>query len=422
MLFVKEWWKNLRRLTLSLLFLVLVVNLWGCSDRIETSSNINSDPVPRPTARLKQLKEVAPPNTIQQLHQILELKQPQVRILSPQPEQILTDNQVSIQLQVTDLPVFQDKELQLGSHLTVILDNQDPQDVYDLQQPLVFSDLAAGSHTLRVFAAYPWHESFKNEGAYAQVTFHVFTKTINNQLDPKLPLLTYSSPAGEYGAEPILLDFHLTNAPLHIIAAEDSEDEIPDWRIQATINGETFVLAQWQPIYLKGWQRGKNWVQLKFIDEQGNVVENIYNNTAKVFTYKPGGKDTLSRLVRGELSVAAAKGIINPTYEAPPTPAPTPTPEPVSEEKPTPIPPVTPTPETSSQEEISPTATPLPESAVPDARSIDIPTPEKTITPSETATPEIPDLEAPVLTPEETSPEPESALTAEELIEELTEN
>ncbi|NJL88992.1 MAG: hypothetical protein HC916_03675, partial [Coleofasciculaceae cyanobacterium SM2_1_6] len=257
MLFVKEWWKNLRRLTLSLLLLVLVANLWGCSDRIETSSTVNSDAVPRPTARLKQLKEVAPPNTLQQLHQILELKQPQVRILSPQPEQILTDNQVSIQLQVTDLPIFQDQELQLGSHLTVILDNQDPQDVYDLQQPLVFSDLAAGSHTLRVFAAYPWHESFKNEGAYAQVTFHVFTKTINNQLDPKLPLLTYISPAGEYGAEPILLDFYLTNAPLHIIAAEDSEDEIPDWRIQVTINGETFVLDQWQPIYLKGWQRGQ---------------------------------------------------------------------------------------------------------------------------------------------------------------------
>ena len=415
MLFEKKWWKNLRRLTLSLLFLVLVINLWGCSDRIETSSTTSSNAL-RPTARLKQLKEVAPPNTLQQLHQILELKQPQVRILSPKPEQILTDNQVSIQLQVTDLPIFQDKELQLGSHLTVILDNQDPQDIYDLQQPLVFSDLAAGSHTLRVFAAYPWHESFKNEGAYTQVTFHVFTKTINNQLDPKLPLLTYISPAGEYGAEPILLDFHLTNAPLHLIAAEDSEDEIPDWRIQATINGETFVLDQWQPIYLKGWQRGKNWVQLKFIDEQGNVVENIYNNTAKVFTYKPGGKDTLSRLVRGELSVAAAKGLINPTYKAPPTPALTSSPisTPVPTPTPTPIPTPTliPTP--------SPLTTPTPK--VPAPRSTDIPEPEKTITPSETTTSEIPDLKVPVLTPEEISPESESAPTAEELIEELTNN
>ena len=340
-----SWWENLKKLVLSCLVLGLVSSLWGCGDRIETSLPVSNSSLVA-ISGLKQLKEVAPPDTIQQLHQILEIKQPQVTILSPQPEQILTDTQVAVQLQVKDLPIFQDQDLKLGSHLEVILDNQDAQSIYDLQKSLIFSNLAAGSHTLRVFASYPWHESFKNEGAYAQVTFHVFTKTINNKLDSKLPLLTYSSPGGSYGAEPILLDFYLTNAPLHMIAQEDPKDEIPDWRIRVTINGETFVVDQWQPIYLKGWKQGNNWVQLEFIDEKGNVVENVYNNTAKIFTYKPGGQDSLSKLMGGRLSVTAAKGIINPTYEVPdPLPQVLPSPSPIPSPK---ITPLTPSPQPTS--------------------------------------------------------------------------
>lgn len=390
MLLANNWWKKLQRLTLSLLVLLAVVGLWGCGDRIESSS-----PTPlgvQQVAGLKSLKEVAPPATIQQLHQILEVKQPQVMILEPQPEQILTDTQVTLKLQVTDLPIFQDPKLQLGSHVEVILDNQDAQAVYDLEKPLTFTNLAAGSHTLRVFAAYPWRESFKNEGAYAQTTFHVFTKTINNKLDPKLPLLTFSSPAGEYGAEPILLDFYLTNAPLHLIAQEDPEDEVPDWRIRVTINGETFVLDQWQPIYLKGWQRGSNWVQLEFIDEQGNVVENVYNNTAKVFTYNPGGKDSLSKLLRGELSVAAAKGIINPTYEVPaPPPEVTPSPNPLLTPSPEPTPTAEVSPEPEVVEEIKPTPSP------------EIPTPKEN-KPSPIAEPKI--TPSPTIVPPPVSPSP----------------
>ena len=350
------WWGNLKKLVLSCLVVGLVSSLWGCGDRLKTSLPAsNNSPVA--ISGLKQLKEVAPPDTIQQLHQILEVKQPQVTILSPQPEQVLTDTQVAVKLQVTDLPIFQDEDLKLGSHLEVILDNQDAQSIYNLEKPLVFSNLAAGSHALRVFASYPWHENFKNEGAYAQVTFHVFTKTINNKLDAKLPLLTYSSPAGNYGAEPILLDFYLTNAPLHLIAQEDKEDEVADWRIRVTINGETFVVDQWQPIYLKGWKQGNNWVQLEFIDEQGNVVENVYNNTAKIFTYKPGGQNSLSKLMRGNLSVAAAKGIINPTYKAP-IPTPKVTSSPVIKTSPVPSPKVEIAPKARVMEETKPTPSP----------------------------------------------------------------
>jgi hypothetical protein len=307
----------------------LVLGLVSCggSDTLRAAIPATS----RSTVQLAgNITEVAPPEAILQLRQALEVYQPQVKILSPQPDEVLQDDAVSVRFQVQDLPIFQNSDLGLGPHLHVILDNQPYEAVYDVQQPLVLSNLSPGTHTLRVFASRPWHESFKNEGAYAQTTFHVFTKTDDNKPDSKQPLLTYSRPKGSYGAEPVLLDFYLTNAPLHLAAQADPQDNVPDWRIRCTINGNSFIIDRWEPIYLQGFNKGKNWVQLEFLDEQGNPVKNVFNNTVRVISYEPKGQDTLSKLVRGELSAAAARGIVDPDYtgiEAP-TPVPTPTPIP----------------------------------------------------------------------------------------------
>lgn len=283
----------------------------------------------------KNIVEVSPPETIQELRQGLEIYQPQVSIVGLSADEILEDNNITVRFQVKDLPIFKNSALGLGPHLHVFLDNQPYQAVYDLNQPLVFSDLAPGTHTLRVFASRPWHESFKNEGAYAQTTFHVFTKTDENNPKVTQPLLTYSRPQGSYGAEPIMLDFYLTNAPSHLVAQKNPDDEIADWRIRCTVNGKTFIIDKWQPIYLQGFKPGKNWVKLELIDEQGNPLENIYNSTVRALDYQPNGQDTLSQLVRGELSVADARGIIDRTYTVKvPEPEISPTPEPLVEETP----------------------------------------------------------------------------------------
>jgi hypothetical protein len=131
------------------------------------------------------------------------------------------------------------------------------------------------------------------------------------------------------------LDFYLTNAPLHLVAQENSKDEIADWRIRCTINGSSFALDRWAPIYLTGFKQGKNWVQLEFLDEQGNPVKNTFNNTVRVITYEPKGRDTLSKLVRGELSADEARGIVD--RNAAKVPA-TPTPMPSAEATPVPVP------------------------------------------------------------------------------------
>ena len=392
-----------RRAIVSATAIALCLGLWACGgDRPPVAGK------GEPTRLGSKISEVAPPVAIEELRAELEKYQPQVAIVSPRPDEVLDDNQVTVKLRVQDLPLFKSADFGLGPHLHVFLDNQPYQAVYDADGSIEFTDLTPGTHTVRAFASRPWHESFKNEGAYAQTTFHVFTKTPNNNPDPDQPLLTYSRPQASYGAEPIMLDFYLTNAPLHLIAQEDPTDNIADWKVRATVNGQSFEINDWQPIYLKGFKPGKNWVQLEFLDEQGNSIANAFNNTVRLITYEPGGSDTLSKLVRGDVDAAAVRGIVDRTYEPAskrilePTPQPSPEPEEILEPEPEVSEPEPESPE--GGEAVAPEIEPTPELEVTEPEVIQPVEPaEPSVTPAPIAEP------APVepsITPIQPRPEP----------------
>jgi hypothetical protein len=254
------------------------------------------------------LAEVPEPKIIKELNKQLEQYNPQVKIISPQPKQIFNQTGVNVQLQVDDFSLFQDDQLKLGNHLNLILDNEPVRPIYNLDESITLENLTPGTHSLRVFAVRPWNESFKNDGAYAQTTFSVLTETNDNNPNLNLPLLTYNNPTGTIGAEPILLDFYLTNAPLHTVAQNNSN--LKDWRIKATVNGTSFLLENWQPVYLTGLNRGSNWIQLELIDEEGNSIDNTFNNTVRVINYDPQPTDTLAKLVTNKISLAEAQSIV----------------------------------------------------------------------------------------------------------------
>ncbi|PSB58499.1 hypothetical protein C7B77_04555 [Chamaesiphon polymorphus CCALA 037] len=307
------------------------------------------------------LAEVNTPTSISKLAPSLEKFQPQVQILSPKLDEMLSDDRVTVKLQVDDLPLFKNRELDLGNHLEIILDRQTYKEVFDLSQPLVFKNLAAGTHILRVFAARPWHESFKNDGAYAQVTFHVLTKTAENQPDPQQPLLTYNRPLGVYGAEPIMLDYYVTNTPARLVA-DEGQSSLSRWRLRVTINEQRFMLdgvgvdsnertddsdrqQRWSPVYLQGFQQGKNLVRLELVDDRGNLIPNVYNDTMEIVTYNPQAKDSLAKLIEGKLDPIVATAFVDPDYviASQPTPPSTPAPEVASEPDSTPVEILTPT-------------------------------------------------------------------------------
>lgn len=261
------------------------------------------------------ISEVAPPAVFLDLANLASNLQPQVEIAYPKPDQTLTETEFAAKIKLRGLSIYKEEATQLGPHLKAILDNQPAQDIYNLDEPVAFPELLPGSHTLRVFAVLPWGESFKNAAAYAQTTFHVLASTAENTPDPGLPLLTYNEPQGTFGAQPVLLDFYLNNAPLHLVAAENSEDDIRDWQIRCTVNGQTFLFDQWQPVYLKGLKPGQNWVQLSLVDEKGAPINNAFNSTVRLVNYDPEIKDTFSKLVRGELPIEQIGQIVIPNYE-----------------------------------------------------------------------------------------------------------
>ncbi len=299
---------------LGLFVAIALISLGACSSNsseISSAPKANLSAVKLPESAKITISEVSPPAPIQELSRYFDAFEPQIKIIEPKSDQILTDTKVSVKLEVKDLPIFKNPELGLGTHVHIILDNREYIASYDLSKPLVFENLMAGTHTIRAFASRPWHESFKNEGAFAQTTFHVYTKTTENTPNPQLPLLTYSRPVGTYGAEPIMLDFYLRNTPLHAALLESAPTS--DWQIRVTVNNQSFIVDQWLPVYIKGLNTGLNWVKLEFLDAQGHLVPNQSNSTAHLINYQPGGKDTLSRLVRGE-AILGIKAIVNPNY------------------------------------------------------------------------------------------------------------
>jgi hypothetical protein len=201
----------------------------------------------------------------------------------------------------------------------VILDNQPYEAYYNLDQEFELRNVADGEHTLRVFPSRPWHESYKNPGAFQMVKFNVrnggadATKpaTTNSgqqmsnakansnanatpategkdmpdshagPVDATKPLLTYSRPKGEYkgaDADAIMIDFWLSNAKLTGDGGE--------YRVRCSVDGgEAKFIDKWEPIWLSGWTAGKHSVKLELVDKAGNLVDNGgYNSTTREIT------------------------------------------------------------------------------------------------------------------------------------------
>lgn len=318
----------------TIIFILVLSCLIGC-EQLQSVNNTNysfgdwtiavlrdylpGKPLDRPVktrniaADNSKLAEVTSPQIIQELRQELEQYSPQVRITEPRAEKTFNQTDVTLKLAVEDFSIFQDDRLHLGNHLNFIVDNEPFQSIYSLDEPIIIKNLAPGTHTVRVFAVNPWGESFKNEGAYAQTTFNVLTQTNANQPNPDLPLLTYNSPTGTYGAEPLLLDFYLNAPDQGIIFSSPNADNQP-WQVKATINGTSFMINDWQPYYLTGFEAGENWVQLELIDETGNNIENVFNNTVRVINYDPQKFNTLSKLVTDQISLEDAQPMVEQNY------------------------------------------------------------------------------------------------------------
>lgn len=253
---------------------------------------------------------------------------PTLRIVSPAAGATITGSTVEVKLDLAgDLKGYmphKDPATQKGNHIHVILDNQPYEAYYELNQPFELRNVSEGKHTLRVFPSRPWHESYKNDGAFQMVEFTVkgggdatkptttkdgktmanpmakpeasasasasatparegkdYTNSQAGNVDPKKPLLTYSRPKGEYKGEdsdPVMIDFWLLNAKL--------KGDGGEYQVRYSVDGGApKLLDKWEPIWLSGWIAGKHKVMLELVDGAGNPVDNGgYNSTSREIT------------------------------------------------------------------------------------------------------------------------------------------
>lgn len=245
---------------------------------------------------------------------------PALKIVTPAKDAVINGSTVAVKLDLSGelmgyMP-HKDPSTGKGNHIHVILDNQPYEAYYELGQPFELRNVVAGKHTLRVFPSRPWHESYKSDGAFQLATFTVKgggdaakptttntgqTMANNNSsptpttpregkdmasstagnVDPMKPLLTYSRPKGEYkgaDADPIMIDFWLTNAKL--------KGDGGDYRVRYIIDDDDpKYIDKWEPIWLSGWLSGKHTVRLELLGKDEMPVENGgYNTTTREIT------------------------------------------------------------------------------------------------------------------------------------------
>ncbi|MEQ1643288.1 MAG: hypothetical protein ABL959_07610 [Pyrinomonadaceae bacterium] len=234
---------------------------------------------------------------------------PTLRIIEPAANATVAGATVKVKLEISgDLKGYKphmNMETKMGNHIHVILDNQPYEAYYNLDSEFELRNVADGEHTLRVFPSRPWHESYKNDGAFQIVKFTVknggdaakSTTTANGntmatpegkdmkmslagKVDATKPLLTFSRPKGEYkedDANAIMIDFWLANAKLTGDGGE--------YRVKYTVdNGEAKFIEKWEPIWLSGWTAGRHVISLELVDKDGKPVDNGgYNTTVRDF-------------------------------------------------------------------------------------------------------------------------------------------
>src|ERR1700730_15266448 len=156
----------------------LLLILAGCqqsTDDANTTATTSVTPVavqnltvvPRPQKIVDMMKASAEQDTAK----------PTLKIAVPAKNATINGSTVEVKLELSgDLKGYmphKDPATGKGNHIHVILDNQPYEAYYDINQPFELRNVTEGKHTLRAFPSRPWHESYKNEGAFQMVEFTV---------------------------------------------------------------------------------------------------------------------------------------------------------------------------------------------------------------------------------------------------------
>ncbi|MEB3165085.1 MAG: hypothetical protein VKO65_00265 [Cyanobacteriota bacterium] len=223
-----------------------------------------------------------PPAVVNDLRQALAEHDPRVRILAPSDGSLVPDGPWTLRLGVEDWPLVDAGPLGLGPHLVAQLDDQPPLRLTSTEAEM--PALSPGSHRLTVYAARPWGEAVKSPGAYRQIRLHRVAANPLAIPAPGSPQLIAVAPPIAAQREPVLLDWLLLDAPLQNLRGGDPDG----WRLRVSVNGDSFLVEEQTPLWLRGWRNGENALQLELVDGRGEPLNPPFNSLVSGVTISPG--------------------------------------------------------------------------------------------------------------------------------------
>jgi hypothetical protein len=267
-----------RRALVALVLVVLTLVSGGCGSKAGPGASAASPSSLSATPPAGALQEVPPPGAVQQLNERLNERSPQVRVLTPQDNALLPAGPWNLKLQVSDWPLSDAGALGLGPHLVVQLDDQEPLRITSLEgaSSVAMPDLRPGSHRITVYAARPWGEAVKAPGASTQIRVHRVARNAAELPASGSAQLIAASPDAQQAMEPVLIDWLLLDAPLQNLRGGDAR-----WRLRISVNGDSFLVDRQTPLWLKGFKRGSNAVQLELLDGRGDPLNPPFNSVVR---------------------------------------------------------------------------------------------------------------------------------------------
>ena len=311
----------------------LLLLIGGCDRQAAVPPN-GPLPVVAPAGRLQ---EVPPPGAVVQIGAALANRRPRLRISAPAEGALVPAGPWRLDLDLEDWPLATDPELGLGAHLVVQVDDGPGMRIGDWSQgdagsgrlELAMAPLTPGSHRITAYAALPWGEAVKLPGASVQRLVQRVAANPLSQPAAGSPQLLAVSPDGLSASEPVLIDWLLRDAPLQGLREGDAR-----WRLRISVNGDSFLVDQNTPLWLRGLKPGSNALLLELLDGLGEPLNPPFNSVVREAVLQPGGRRPewlndrispaeLARLL-GDSEPQARAAAPEPEPEPAPSPAPRP--------------------------------------------------------------------------------------------------
>ena len=286
---------------------------WGADSSGDGERSAEIISVSSPSGRLQ---EVSPPGAVQQLQAALSSHTPRLELIRPSDGALLKTGEVQVTLRIQDWPLAEDPQLGLGAHVALQIDDDPPLRFGHAENDrlqITLPGLSPGSHRFTAYAAMPWGEAVKSQGASLQWRLDLLQQLSGTQPNQDAPWLAMVSPSDLSNGDPLLIDWLIWNAPLQNLREGDGR-----WRLRISVNGDSFLVDRQEALWLKASGNGNGSVQMELLDGLGDPITPVFNNQLRATAARPGLRPIWMQSKLSDEQMARLLGVAIPKTEQSP--------------------------------------------------------------------------------------------------------